>query len=202
MVLNLAGVTVPLLLALLAAIASAQPGSSMPAPAKASEGIAPCKPESLPLEVRSRLKGEFDSWKVQESVDLSPRAHARWADEKPQTCPGIAAGKFENADAASYAVLLVPRAHPDAGYRFVVFGPKKNQPSYEMRVVDQWDNGGAANYFVHSTRISKFFDEQSRNRFHAHTSEGILLVDSAENEYGVEVYFWSGSSYRHAPIDY
>jgi hypothetical protein len=202
MVLNFAGVTVPLLLALLAAIPSAQQGSSSPARGKPSEGTAACKPESLPLEVRNRLKGEFDSWKVQESGDLSPRAHARWEDEKPLACPGIAAGKFENAGTASYAVLLVPRAHPDAGYRFVVFGPKTNQPSYEMRVVGQWDNGGAANYFVHNTRISKFFDEQSKKKFHAHTGEGILLVDSAENEYEVDVYFWSGSSYRHAPIDY
>jgi hypothetical protein len=29
-----------------------------------------------------------------------------------------------------------------------------------------------------------------------------LLTDSGENEYGVEVYFWSGGRYRHEPVDY
>ena len=70
-----------------------------------------------------------------------------------------------------------------------------------MRVADSGDSG-ATNFFIHTTPISKFFDEPSRKKFQAHTVDGILLVDSAENEYGVEVYFWSGGQYRHEPIDY
>jgi hypothetical protein len=156
---------------------------------------------SLPPDVQIRLKGEFGSWKVQEPADLSPRAHERWESEKPLQCPGIAVGRFENAKTPSYAVLLVPQGHADAGYKFLVFGPKAGQLSYEMRAVDSGDSG-AANFFIHRVRISKFFDEQSRKKFQAHTREGILLVDSAEKEYEADVYFWSGGSYRHQPVDY
>jgi hypothetical protein len=179
----------------------AQQGSSPPAPAKPSEESALCKRGSLPPDVQSRLKTEFGSWKIQEPADLSPRAHERWESEKPLACPGIAVGQFEIAKMPSYAVLLVPQVHTDAGYKFLVFSSKAGQPSYEMRVADSGDSG-AANFFIHTTPISKFFDEPSRKKFQAHTVDGILLVDSAENEYGVEVYFWSSGHYRHEPIDY
>jgi hypothetical protein len=95
----------------------------------------------------------------------------------------------------------VPKGHVDASYKFLVFSPKAGQPSYEMRALDSGDSG-AASFFIHKVRISKFFDEQSRKKFQAHTSEGILLVDSAEREYGVEVYFWVGNTYNHEPVDY
>jgi hypothetical protein len=152
-------------------------------------------------DLQSRLKEEFGSWKIQEPADLSPHAHERWESEKPPACPGIAVGKFEDAKTPSYAVLLVPQGHTDVSYKFLVFSPKAGQQSYEMRTVDS-GGSGAANHFIHRTPISKFFDWPSREKFQVHTVDGILLVDSAENEYGVEVYFWSGGRYRHEPIDY
>lgn len=198
---NALRMTVSVALLLTVALAFGQQGSSPSPPAKPIEGSALCKPGSLPPDVQSRLKGEFSSWKVQEPTDLSPHARERWESEKPLACPGIAVGKFEDAKTPSYAVLLVPQGHTDAGYKFLVFSPKAGQPSYEMRTADSGESG-AANYFIHRTPISKFFDEPSRKKFQAHTVDGILLVDSAENEYGVEVYFWSGGHYRHEPIDY
>jgi hypothetical protein len=194
-------VTFSLLFLLTPALTFGQQGSSLPAPAKLSERTAFCKPESLPPDIQNRIKEEFGSWKVQEPADLNPRAHKRWESEKPLVCPGIAVGQFENAKTPSYAVLLVPQGHADAGYNFLVFSPKAGRPSYEMRAVDSGDSG-AANFFIHRVRISKFFDEESRKKFRAHTSEAILLVDSAENEYGVEVYFWVNGSYKHQPVDY
>jgi hypothetical protein len=187
---------------LTAALVFGQQGSSLLAPAKPSEESMPCKPgPSLPPDVQSRLKGEFGSWKVQESADLSPRAHERWESEKPLACPGIAVGQFENAKTPSYAVLLVPQAHTDAGYKFLVFTTKAGQSSYEMRAIDSGDSG-AANFFIHRVRISKFFDEPSRRKFQVQTSEGILFVDAAEKEYETDVYFWSNGSYQHQPVDY
>jgi hypothetical protein len=184
-----------------AALAFGQQGSSSPAPAKPSEGRALCKPGSLPPDIQSRLKEEYGSWKIQEPTDLSPRAHERWESEKPLACPGIAVGQFENAKTPSYAVLLAPQGHTDAGYKFLVFSPKTGQPSYEMRAADSGDSG-AANFFIHKVRISKFFDEPSRRKFQAQMSEGILLADAAEKEYETDVYFWSNGSYQHQPVDY
>src|SRR6266478_353807 len=161
-----------------------------------------CKVESLSSDIQNRLKEEYGSWKIQEPTDLSQRAREAWEPEKPLTCPGIAVGHFESAKSLSYAVLLVPTGHPDEGYRFLVFSQKLGQPGYEVRVLDKLDEKGAANYYIQSTPISKFFDEASRRKFQAHTKDGILLTDSGENEYGVEVYFWSGGRYRQEPIDY
>jgi hypothetical protein len=170
--------------------------------ASANQSVSFCKVKSLPPDMQNRLKEEYGSWKIQEPTDLSQRARERWESEKPQECPGIAVGHFESAKTPSYAILLVPRGHADGGYRFLVFSQKAGQPVYETRLVEKLDQNGAANYFIHRTSISKFFDEPSRKKFQAHTEDGILLVDSAENEYGVEVYFWPGGRYRHEPIDY
>src|SRR6266699_1474096 len=146
-----------------------------------------CKVESLPSDIQNRLKEEYGSWKIQEPADLSQRAREAWEPEKPLACPGIAVGHFESAKTLSYAVLLVPTGHADEGYRFLVFSQKLGQPGYEVRVLDKLDDKGAANYYIQSTPISKFFSEASRRKFQAHTKDGILLTDSGENEYGVEV---------------
>lgn len=168
----------------------------------AREGQNLCNVGSLPQDIQSRLKEEYGSWKIQEPADLSKRAHERWESEKPLGCPGIAVGHFESAKTLSYAILLVPSGRANGGYRFLVFSQKAGQPAYDSRLVEKLDQNGAANYFIHRTPISKFFDAPSRKKFQAHTVDGILLVDSAENEYGIEVYFWSGGRYRHEPIDY
>ena len=64
------------------------------------------------------------------------------------------------------------------------------------------NESGAANYFLRGMPIGKFFDEASKKRFRAHTADVILLFDSAEEEYEVDVYYWSEGRYRHDPVDY
>jgi len=163
---------------------------------------APCNPGLLPTDIQNQLKQDYRSWKIQETTDLSQRARGRWANEKPAECPGIAVGYFKSSKFLSYAVLLVPAGQANASYRLLVFSQRNGQPTYEAKLIDKLDQNGAANYFIRKTPISKFFDEPSRRKFQAHTIDGILLVDSAENEYGVDVYFWSGGRYRNEPIDY
>ena len=177
-------------------------GSPAPTSARATAESSLCALSYLPSEIQNRLKRDFGSWKIQEPADLSQRAREAWEPKKPLACPGIAVGHFESAKTLSYAVLLVPTGYADEGYRFLVFSQKLGQQGYEVRVLDKLDDKGAANYYIQSTPISKFFSEASRRKFQAHTEDGILLTDSGENEYGVEVYFWSGGSYRHEPIDY
>src|SRR5712664_69126 len=145
--------------------------------ARPSQSPTLCNVESLSSDIQNRLKEEYSSWKIQEPAGLSQRAREAWEPEKPLACPGIAVGHFESAKSLSYAVLLVPTGHPDEGYRFLAFSQK----------LDKLDEKGAANYYIQSTPISKFFDEASRKKFQAHTKDGILLTDSGENEYGVEV---------------
>jgi hypothetical protein len=195
-------VTLSLMFLLTAAPAFAQQGSSPPAPAKPGEESALCKPGSLPQDVQSRLKSEFGSWKIQEPAALSPRAHERWESEKPLDCPGIAVGQFDSSKTPSYAFLLVPIKRTDRGYKFLVFSPKASQPSYETRVVEDSNHGAWANFFIHKILIRRLFDEQSRRKFQVQANEGILLVDSAENEYEADVYFGANGRYQHEPVDY
>jgi hypothetical protein len=199
---NVLPATFSLMFWLTAALACGQQGSSPPPPAKPSEESALCRPGSLPPDVQSRLKSEFGSWKVQEPAALSPHAHERWESEKPLACPGIAVGKFEDAKTPSYAVLLVPQSHSGAGYKLLAFTPQTGQSPYEMRVVEQSSDSGAANFFIHRVPISKFFDEQSRKKFQAQTSDGILFADAADKEYETDIYFWANGSYQHQPVDY
>jgi hypothetical protein len=161
-----------------------------------------CQPDSLPSAIQHRLREEYGSWRVQDVANLSQRAHERWESEKPLECPGIAVGYFESAQTRSYALLLVPVGNADAGYRFLVFSQKTGESDYEVSILDRLDGSGATNHFLRGTPIGKFFDEASKKRFHARTSAVILLFDSAENEYGVDVYYWSDGHYKHDPVDY
>ncbi|SRR6266404_40765 len=178
-----------------------QAGSPSPVPARATEEPAPCKVGSLPSDIQSHLKGNFGTWKVQEAKTVSEHARKTWEGKKPTACPGIAVGLFQNVKAPSYAVLLVPVDHPDAGYRFLVFSRKTGQSSYEATVVEQSDENGASNYFIRKVPISKFFNEESKRKFEIQVTDAILMVDSAEQEYEADIYFWSKGRFQQQPVD-
>lgn len=199
---NALRITLSLVFLLPSALGFGQQGSPPTTSVKPGGGLGLCKVGPMPPDIQKRLKEEFGSWKVQEPTDLSARARERWKSEKPLECPGLAVGQFESAKMPCYAVLLVPVGHSDGGYRFLIFSRKASQSSYEMTVVDQLDETGAANFFIHKVRISKFYDERSRRKFNVQGSEGILLVDAAEKEYEVDVYFWTNGRYQHKPVDY
>jgi hypothetical protein len=185
-----------------AALFFSQTGLPSPVLARAAEGPTPCNLGSLPLDIQKSLKGDFGSWKIQEPENLSEHARKTWADKKLPGCPGIAVGLFQSAKTPSYAVLLVPVNHTDAGYRFLAFSRKTGQPSYETTVVERSDDRGASNYFIRKVPISKFFSEESKRKFQVQATEGILMVDSADQEYEADVYFWSNGRYRQEPVDY
>jgi len=153
-----------------------------------------CSRELLPEEFRHRLENEFSSWKIQERTNLSSRAQERWRDEKPMGCPGIAMGEFESATQTSFAVLLVPKDHPDAAYRLLVFTPNAAPRTDALKTIDQWDKAGAANNFIHEIQIAHVFSQEWIRKLRVRTKQGILAVDSGETEYGVEVYFGTAAS--------
>jgi hypothetical protein len=171
------------------------------APAAATEESAVCKRELLPPDLQDRLNKEFGSWHIQEPATLSAHVKERWRAEKPLDCPGLAAGKFETDTSESYVVLLVPTAGKESGNRLVAFSTMPNQHEYEMKLIEASRSDGA-NLFIRRITLDKFFDEQSRRRFGISTKEGFLLVDSGENEYEADVYFWVKDHYQHEPVDY
>jgi hypothetical protein len=168
--------------------------------------VAPCTLESLPKELQGRLKTEFASWRIQDLGDLSVTAKERWEGERrtpgrtEPLCPGFATGYFKT-DQLSYAVLLVPNEKPDAAYRIVIFTPSGGTTPGSLDIADQWDKGGAANYFIRGVRIAKVFSAEWLKKLKVAARDGVESVDAAENEYGVDVYFWADGQYRHEPID-
>ena len=172
------------------------------APVNGHAETSSCKLGLLPSEVQTRLKQDFGSWKIQETEDLSEPARKTWAGKKPPACPGIAVGLFEGAATPSYALLLVPGDHPDAGYRFLVLSRKAGQSSYGLTVVEKSDDHGASNYFIRKVAVAEFFSGESKKKFQVQATEAILMVDSAAQEYEADIYFWSNGRYRQEPVDF
>ena len=189
------------MLLMIAALAFGQVGSPSSLGASLDEAST-CSLGSLPSDIRNRLKSDFSAWKIQEPENLSEYARKTWADGKPRTCPGIAVGLFQSASTPSYAFMLVPADHPEAGYRFLVFTRKARKHSYEAAVVEKSDEHGASNYFIRKVPVSRFFNKKSKKRLQVRATDAILMVDSAEKEYEADIYFWSKGSYRQEPVDY
>ncbi|HEY6946525.1 MAG TPA: hypothetical protein VI431_15405 [Candidatus Acidoferrum sp.] len=49
--------------------------------------------------------------------------------------------------------------------------------------------------------MSDFFNEESKKRFQVRATDAILTVDSGDQEYEADIYFWSTSGFRHEPVD-
>jgi hypothetical protein len=170
-------------------------------PSKYSNKGKPCTLESLPDELQVRLRTDYASWKIQDYAGLHEQAKVRWLSERPLECPGIAVGEFRT-NQISYAVLLVPVEKPDAAYRLLIFTLSGGTAPGFLETADQWDGGGAANYFIRRVHIAKVFSTEWVKKLNVASKDGVMSVDAAENEYGVGVYFWADGQYRLEPIDY
>src|SRR5580658_1936 len=157
-------------------------------PAWGNQDRLACSSEALPAAIQSQLRADFADWKIQGAEDLSSTARKRWESTKDRTCPGIAVGEFETAN-KTYAILLVPVGHPDTAYRFLVFSGDEGQPPHKS-LVEKWDGGGAANYFIQKIRIADYFSDVSKRRLQVDANDGILLADAGKTEYETDVYFW------------
>ncbi len=55
---------------------------------------------------------------------------------------------------------------------------------------------------IQKVPVSKFFDGTSKKKFQVQTTDAILMIDSAENEYEADVYFWANNKFQQEPVDY
>jgi hypothetical protein len=190
-----------LILLITIALTTGQVERSPEAAGASANGPDLCSMASVPSDVQNRLKADFGSWKIQEPENLSDYSRKTWAGRKPLGCPGAAEGLFQSARTRSHAFLLVPRDHPDTAYRFVVFTLKSGQSSYQATSLEQSDTPGASSYFIRKVPASQFFSIESKKKFHLEATECILLIDSAEQEYGTDIYFWANGHFEHEPVD-
>jgi hypothetical protein len=158
-----------------------------------------CRLDSLPQDIRGSLSRNFSAWKVLEPTDLSVRARTSWGGERPLTCPGIAAGHFQDPKSASYALLLVPANHSSDAYRLLIFTQQSGQQFYGFKAVGEADKG-ASDVYIATVAINKFFDATSKWVAHSKIADAAMLVDSAAT--AAYLYLWSNMSYEREQVNY
>jgi hypothetical protein len=167
----------------------------------ADDALSLCQIDTLPKDIRDTLDRRFYGWRVQEAINLLPKARQKWAATAPLACPGIAAGHFEESRSVSYALLLVPGDRATSGYKFVVFSAPKGQSFYGFKLLDQGDIN-ASGYFIHSAAIERVLDGDHKKRLKPKGSDGIVLFAVDDKGEAQSVFFWNGESYDHAQVDY
>src|SRR5581483_1666720 len=126
-----------LMLSLLSGLYFTQHSAPARAAVDADDALSLCQIDTLPKDIRGTLERRFYGWKVQESMNLLPKARQKWASIAPLACPGIATGHFEDNRSVSYALLLIPSDRAANGYKFVVFTPPAGQSFYGFKMLDQ-----------------------------------------------------------------
>ena len=169
------------------------------APGEPEELLDLCKLDSLPQDIRGSLSRNFAAWKVLEPADLTARARTRWGSERPLTCPGIAAGHFQDPKNASYALLLIPADHSTTAYKLLVYTQQSGHDFYGFKALGQVDSG-ASDVFVKAVPTVRFFEATSKWVAHSHVSEAVMLVDSAATQ--ASLYIYSEMSYEREPVSY
>ena len=157
-----------------------------------------CRTDALPQDIRGSLSRNFSSWKVQEPTDLSLRARTRWGAERPLTCPGIAAGHFQDPKSPSYALLLIPANHVSNAFKLLIYTQQAG-PYFGFKAVGQEDMG-ASDVFIAAVPTGRFFDSSSKWAAHSKVTESVMLVDSAAT--ASFVYVWSDASYERTQVNY
>jgi len=157
-----------------------------------------CHMDALPDDVRGSLSRLFSSWKVQEPSDLSARARTRWGEERPLTCPGIAAGHFQDPKSASYALLLIQANHSSTAYKVLIYTQQSGGKYYGFKAVAQGDSG-ASDVFIHTALPSRFFDAASK-WVHSKVPDAVMVVDSAATQ--AYLYLWSDPNYEREQVNF
>jgi hypothetical protein len=176
-------------------LVAAVPAASNPA----DELLALCRADTLPQDIRNSLSRNFGAWKIQEPEDLSARARTRWSEERPLTCPGIAAGHFQDQKSASYALLLVPTNRVSNAFKLLIYTQQSGQQYYGFKAIGQAEAGGN-DVFVAAVPTVRFFEATSKWVAHSRVSEAVMLVDSASTQ--SYLYVWSDLAYEREQVNY
>jgi hypothetical protein len=190
-----------LMLSLLSGVSFFQHASLARAAVDADDALGLCQVDTIPKDIRGTLERRFYGWKVQESMNLLPKARQKWASIAPLACPGIATGHFEDPRAVSYALLLVPADSSANGYKLVVFTPPPGQSFYGFKMLDQGAVNASA-FFIHAVAIDRVFDSELKKRFRPKGSEAVLMAATDDKGAVQNVFFWTGDSYDHAQVDF
>jgi hypothetical protein len=160
-----------------------------------------CDVSALPAEIQTALKKDYDEWRVVREADLNSMARGRWQGAKVGACPGLAAGAITAIGAKDYAVLLVPAHAGDRGYKLVVFKRATETSPYEAVKVAESARVKPQDYFIRVVPLEDWVDGIRIKKSQVSAPDALELVDSDEEKYGAELYFYTGGKFKSEPID-
>ncbi len=170
------------------------------APAAQDDGLSGlCRTDTLPQDIRGSLSRNFSTWRIQEPADLNVGARTRWGAERPLTCPGIAAGHFQDPKNAGYALLIIPADHANSAFRLLIYAPTAGQQFYGFKTVAQNSSGGS-DLFIAAVPVVRFFEATSKVAAQSKAPEAVMLVDSAATQ--AVLYVWSDLNYERQQVNY
>jgi hypothetical protein len=151
-------------------------------------------------KLKKLLETNYASWMVQTKRSLSKTAALRWSAQKALGCPGAIEGEFLPDGAKAYVLLLVSRERSDGGYLLVMVKEVAGQDS-RPEIVETSERAGSSSYFLQKVRTSAYFNPEKTKKFKPQAEESFLVFDAAEQEYGVDLYFWSEGRFESSPVD-
>jgi hypothetical protein len=115
--------------------------------------------------------------------------HNLWLETHRKECPGIAVGRFEQANRDAYAILLVPKSDATSGYKIIVLS--KTSSEYAVRLLDQAEGSDSGLVITREPpgRHSEFGGGKSVH----------LTLDGVNVEWlekSSVLYYWSAASTR------
>jgi hypothetical protein len=153
----------------------------------------PCQNAILPANAQLLIAGKFPDWRTKLLSDLSSDDQQLWMKAHPKECPGIASGHFAGPDSTAYALVLVPKADANGGYKVVVLTKAASADAYSVRILDHVENSLRGTGLVISRLRPGTYPDFER------TTSMRTNLDSINVEWiesAAVVYYWQNGRYR------
>jgi hypothetical protein len=162
------------------------------APIRAAQKRDVCSDELLPAPVRTSLQNNFDGWRPKRLADLSGDDLELWTKNQPNDCPGIAIGHFERSDALTFAVLLVPKPEPGAGYKLVIFIEAPGTNAFTWKLLEHYEKKDSFAPVIWKLPPGKYTSYTSGKSVHL-TLDGLNVEWIEQSSY---IYYWFEGRYH------
>jgi hypothetical protein len=156
-----------------------------------------CDSSALPASAQKLLSAKFSEWRPKLVSDMDTDDQQLWMTATHgKECPGIVTGHFETADELSYAILLVPKSNPNAGYRVGVLTKGTPNNDYAWKLIDHAETQADPGLVISKAPSGKYSDWDGNKSVR-------LKLDGIQVEWmekGAVLYFWSAGQYHRIRV--
>jgi hypothetical protein len=184
---------IPHVLASLALVATSLLNPGLRAPVVAAQESPKSGKAALAVPVDALLKAKFPQWRPKQLSDMGADDQQLWLNgPNGNESPGIAMGHFQFPHELSYAVLLVRKSDPSAGYKLLVFSKGPSKEAFSWKLLDHAEGQTCSCLVISKTEPGKYSDWENKRSVQ-------LKLDGIQMEWmekGAQLYYWSESRYR------